>query len=52
MRRHKPLDIVLDVRGTWIVSPKGHYRRWSPRMMPGLARRRRRRPTDDRIFAI
>jgi hypothetical protein len=51
-RRHRPFDIVYDVGGTWIVSRKGRYRRWSPKMMHGLARLRRQRSVDDRIFAL
>jgi len=37
MRRHRPFDAVIDHRGTWVVSRKGHYRRWHPRMNAGLA---------------
>lgn len=40
MRRHRPFDIVLDNRGTWIVSRTGRYRRWHPAMLEPLARRR------------
>ena len=42
MRRHRPFDIVLDCRGTWIVSRTGRYRRWCPAMHEPLARRRAR----------
>lgn len=44
MKRHRPFDVV-DTRNGWcIVSRTGRYRRWSPKMTPGLARLRERQP--------
>ncbi len=50
--KHRPFDIVLDSRGTWIVSRTGHYRRWSQAMAPGLARLRQRAQRDNRIMSL
>lgn len=46
----RPYDVIIDMRGTWIVSRTGKLRPWRPAMRRGLARLRRYEDTREFVL--